>query len=67
MIANNVTESLDSSGINRHFRSNELVPVVDGVRERLVLTEPKASVKRFYTPVAALGDLVDRREALVGM
>ena len=41
--------------------------MVDGVRERLVLTEPKVSVKRFYTLVAALGDLVDRREALVGM
>ncbi len=67
LIANNVTESLDSSGVNRHFRANELAPVVDGLRERLVLTEPKAPVERLYTLVAALSDLMDRRKALVRM
>ena len=61
LLANNVTESFDGSGINRRFRPTS------SSRERLVLTEPKTPVERLYTLVAALGDLMDRREALFGM
>jgi hypothetical protein len=50
LIANNVTESLDGSGINRHFRANELVPLVDRLGESLVLTKPKAPVERLLWP-----------------